>query len=747
MPQGRSQNIKKFGTLPVFLTAISTILGAVMFLRFGWAVGNVGFYGVLAIIIVGHLVTIPTAMALAEIATNQKVEGGGEYYIISRSFGLNIGAAIGFSLYLSQAISVAFYIVAFAEAFAVLKPWLSEWLNISPELINNRYFSIPGLLLLTLLILTKGANIGMKLLYVVVGILIISIVFFFVGTTSYNTGFGLSMLTEKIDSPVGFFTVFAICFPAFTGMTAGVGLSGDLKDPSKSIPLGTLSATILGMFVYVAIAYKLSSSASPNDLNDNQLIMGNIALWGPIIPIGLAAATISSALGSFLVAPRTLQAMARDKVFPAPTRVMEFLSRGKGKQNEPFNASVLTALLAFVFVAIGDVNFVAEIISMFFMVTYGSLCLISFFQHFSGDPAYRPTFRSKWYISLFGGILCFYLMFQMNSLYAFLAILFMVINYFAITYSTDKKEGIAVMFQGVITQFTRRMLVFLQKAEKAQSNESWRPAIICLSQNSFQSLALFNTLKWISHKYGFGTYIHMINGYFNNDTQLVAEKDLKRLIKMSNVSKSNFYIDTLISPSYTSAIAQLVQLPGISGQDNNMILFEYTDDQTENLKRIIENVGLIRAAKFDLCLLRTSEKGFGFQRDVHVWITARDLQNANLTIVLGYIIIGHNDWHQGQIKVYAAFTEEEFDEQEEQLNQLIVSGRLPVSASNLKLFKMNADQRKRDLVRQTSAEADLIIMGFNESYLRKDEVAFFQGYESLCNILFVGAPNEKSANI
>ena len=114
MPRSLNQTVKKFGTLAVFLTAISTILGAVMFLRFGWAVGNVSFYGVLAIIVIGHMVTIPTAMALAEIATNQKVEGGGEYYIISRSFGLNIGAAIGFSLYLSQAISVAFYIVAFA---------------------------------------------------------------------------------------------------------------------------------------------------------------------------------------------------------------------------------------------------------------------------------------------------------------------------------------------------------------------------------------------------------------------------------------------------------------------------------------------------------------------------------------------------------------------------------------------------------------------------------------------------------
>ena len=732
---------KKFGTLPVFLTAISTILGAIMFLRFGWAVGNVGFYGALAVILIGHMVTIPTAMSLAEIATNQKVEGGGEYYIISRSFGLNIGAAIGMSLYLSQAISVAFYIVAFAEAFAVLKPWISEIFNIDPAYINNRYFSIPGLVILTMVMITKGANLGMKALYVVVTILVASIIMFFAGSTEYSESFHFSMLAEHVPGSVPFFTVFAICFPAFTGMTAGVGLSGDLKDPSKSIPFGTLAATVTGMLVYMAISYKLVSSASPADLVGDQLIMGQIAIWGPIIPIGLAAATISSALGSYMVAPRTLQALARDRVFPTK-RILMFLSKGKGETNEPINASIVTGTIALFFVAIGDVNFVAEIISMFFMVTYGSLCLISFFQHFSGDPAYRPTFKSKWYISLFGGLLCFYLMFKMNTFYAFLAVFIMIANYFVITLTRGRKEGIAIMFQGVISQFTRRVLVFLQKAEKAQSQENWRPAIICLSENSFQSLSSFNMMKWISHKYGFGTYIHLIDGYFSSETQEIAVKDLTRLIKMSNLSKSNFYIDTLISPSYTSAIAQIVQLPGISGQDNNMILFEYAEDDMEKVVRIIENVGLIKAAKFDLCLLRTTEKGFGFQRDVHVWITPYDLENANLTIVLGYIIIGHSDWNKGQIKVFAAFEESEFTEQQERLNKLIISGRLPVSPKNLKIFSLKENQNYKDVVNKYSNEADLTILGFNEGYVRHGEPTYFQGYQNLGNILFVGTPTE-----
>jgi len=299
------QNIKaNFGTLPVFLTAISTILGAVMFLRFGYAVGEVGFAGTLLIIIVAHLVTIPTAMALAEIATNQKVEGGGEYFIISRSFGVNVGASIGIALYLSQAISVAFYVIAFAESFEALKPIIE--IEFGYTIYDNRIFSIPALLLLIGLMVTKGADLGMKALYVVVAILFVSLVMFFAGTTDYATTYDSSLLFKNVDSKVGIFAVFAIIFPAFTGMTAGVGLSGDLKDPKKSIPLGTLAATIIGMVIYVFIALKLSYSASPDDLVNDQLVMSRIAYWGPIIPIGLAAATISSALGSFMVAPRTL---------------------------------------------------------------------------------------------------------------------------------------------------------------------------------------------------------------------------------------------------------------------------------------------------------------------------------------------------------------------------------------------------------------------------------------------------------
>lgn len=733
--ENKLQSIKaNFGTLPVFLTAISTILGAVMFLRFGYAVGEVGFLGTLLIILVGHLVTIPTAMALAEIATNQKVEGGGEYFIISRSFGVNIGASIGLALYLSQAISVAFYIIAFAESFEAIKPWvLSEF---GYELYDNRLFSVPALLLLIGLMVTKGADLGMKALYVVVAILFVSLVMFFLGSTDYSATYDSSKLFANIDSENGFFYVFAIIFPAFTGMTAGVGLSGDLKDPKKSIPLGTLAATVVGMVIYVFIALKLVYSASASDLTTDQLVMSKIAYWGPIIPIGLAAATISSALGSFMVAPRTLQAIGSDNVFPRDS-VNKWVSKGTPKNNEPRNATILTSAIAIVFVLMGDVNAVAEVISMFFMVTYGSLCLISFMQHFAADPSYRPSFKSKWYLSLLGAVLCIYLMFKINAVYAVASILLMVGIYFYITMKNDSKKGMANIFQGVIHQLSRKLQVFLQKTDKESLEENWRPSVLCLSKDSFERFGAFDLMKWISYRYGFGTFIHYEKDYFSKQSKEIADGKLAKLIKMAGDNKSNVFLETIISPSNTTAIVQAIQLPGISGHNNNMILFEYKKSETEWLEDIIDNYSLISSAKYDLCILASSDKGFGYKKEIHVWIKREDYENANLMILMSYIILGHPDWRNGEIKIFATVAKEDLEQEKAKLIELTSSGRLPISSNNITVLALDETTDKMQIMNETSKMADLTVIGFHESTIKSKGIEVFQGYEGVGNVLFV----------
>lgn len=744
-----SQSKANFGTAPVFLTAISTILGAVMFLLFGFAVGNVGFVGTCAIILIGHMVTIPTAMAVAEIATNQKVEGGGEYYIISRSFGLNIGSAIGIALFFSQAISVAFYIMAFAEAF---NPILD---GIGMADLDKRVITLPALVLLTGLMLWKGADLGVKFLYAVVAILAISLVLFFLGgeeVVAVRDGVAIvgsadipiwEKLTRTVDNPQSFFMVFAIIFPAFTGMTAGVGLSGDLKDPSKSLPRGTLYATIGGMIIYVFIALKLTLCASPESLADTEsLAMQKIALWGPIIPIGLAAATISSALGSIMVAPRTLQALGGDRVLPLKF-ANKWLSKGSKERNEPINSSIVTSLIAGVFLGMGSITAVAEVISMFFMLTYGAICSISFMEHFAADPAYRPIFKSKWFISLTGAIMCIWLMFKMNPGYAFAALMIMVLIYLLQTRLQQDKKSVVTLFQGVIFQLSRQLHIFIQKGEKSDEAQSWRPSIICITQNTFDRYDAFEMLKWISQKYGFGTFLHLIQGYVSKETSEQASKVMGDLINLAGVSKSKVYLDTVISPSYTSAIAQALQLPGVSGKDNNMVMFEFFSKEPEELKPILENFFLVKALDFDVCILSSSTKNFGYKRDIHIWITPRDYVNASLMILLSYIILGHKEWKGGQIRIFAVYPEDGLEEQKQKLDNLVMTGRLPISAKNIELIVKHPDTDLKGIINERSHAADLTLIGFPAEGVSPEHLDIFTGYDALGNVLFVNTQKEK----
>lgn len=735
-----SNPTKSFGTAPVFFTAISTILGAILFLRFGYSVGMLGFLGTVGVILLGHVVTIPTALAISELATNQRVEGGGEYFIISRSFGLNIGATIGIALYFSQAISVAFYIIAFTEAFSPLLDKLDM-----PEQWARRIVSVPSMLILLYVMLRKGANIGVKVLYIVVAILAVSITLFFMGNTGFAEINPTNLLSLKFGNiEASFFIVFAIIFPAFTGMTAGVGLSGDLKNPSRSIPLGTTAATITGMIIYIFIAYKLALSASPNELVENQLIMSKIALYGFIfIPLGLAASTLSSAIGSILVAPRTLQALALDDSLPL-RGLNKILARGRGSTNEPYNATFLTGIIALIVVYIGGVDFVAQIISMFFMVTYGSICLISFLYHFGADPSYRPVFRSRWYLSLAGFLCCAWLMFKMQPYYAMLAFIVMTLIYIIVSYFHAERGGMASIFQGAIFQLSRNIQVYMQKKKKDSTSEPWRPSVVCVSKRTFENNKAQLVLRWIANRYGFGTYIHLMEDYFSVSSNNRAAEVLEELIRMGG-NDNHSYMDTLISPSFTSAIAQTIQLPGISGMPNNMILFEFDKESGEGLQPIIENVSLPKAALMDICVLASTHKTIVFKNGIHVWIRSIDHENANLMILLSYIILGHPDWRKGKIKIFEIAPGKEIEKSREKLTEIIQSGRLPISPKNIEILELDERIGYFKLINEHSKGAGLVVVGFMEEQLKHDR-NIFSHYGELGDVLFVNASQLREIN-
>ncbi len=606
----------------------------------------------------------------------------------------------------------------------------------------RQVISIPVMVGLAVLILKKGASMGVKALYIIVGILAISLIMFFLGKTGYAANPDLEFQGLEFRNTGDFFVVFAIIFPAFTGMTAGVGLSGDLKNPSKSIPLGSILATVIGMIIYFFVIYKLAISVSPEEMINNQLVMSKIAIAGfLIIPLGLAASTFSSALGSILVAPRTMQALAVDGSFPG--KKINGWVAANDKKGEPKNATLITALIAIVFVAIGDVNAVAGVISMFFMVTYGAICLISFLNHFGASPSYRPSFKSKWYISLIGFVVSVWVMFKIDATYAIVSLIMMTLLYLYISYSNKHRKGLQSIFANAIFQMNRNIQVYLQKSSNSKTENEWRPSAICISKSTFNRSEVFKLLNWISYKYGFGTYLHLIEGYYSKATVDESRDDIQKIIEKFRHTNNQIYVDTIISPSYTSSIAQAIQMPGVAGMENNMVIFDYDKESNENLDNIIDNLSLIRSGNFDICILASTGKHIEYYNGIHVWISSSDTDNANLMILLSFIILGHPDWKKSTIMIFDVCEESDEKAVRKRLEKLVQTGRLPISEHNIEIVKQPKDSSVKAIINEKSADAALTIVGLRTEAVKHDKEKVFAGYDRLGSMLFVNSHDEK----
>ena len=320
----------RFGTLGgVFTPCTLTILGVIMFLRFGQIVGNSGVLIAIGVVLVAKTITTLTALSLSAISTNTQVKGGGAYYVISRSLGAEFGGAIGIVFFLSQAISVAMYVLGFTEALRAAFPGIPD----SPRLIS----SIVLLVVFACVYVRAGWTI--KLQFGILAILAASIGAFALGafeTASFAT------LTDNLQP--GFvdgentLTMFALFFPAATGIMAGANMSGDLKDPGRSIPRGTLGAIAVTAAVYIGFAVLLGASADRSTLQTDTMIVSQLSVSPTLIVVGIFAATLSSALGSMMGAPRILQALAKDRLFKG----LLALAKGSGKASEPRRATIVS---------------------------------------------------------------------------------------------------------------------------------------------------------------------------------------------------------------------------------------------------------------------------------------------------------------------------------------------------------------------------------------------------------------------
>jgi hypothetical protein len=414
-----------------------------------------------------------------------------------------------------------------------------------------------------------------------------------------------------------------------------------------------------------------------------------------------------------------------------------FIKDGRGEENEPVNGTLISSIIAMVIIFIGDLNSVAQIITMFFLITYGSICLISFLEHFAGNPSYRPTFKAKWYISLLGAILCFGIMFQFSPFYALLTLAIMGLIHIWLGRKHKGSRSLVIIFQGVMFQLSRMMKIRLQKTRSKPDKYNWRPSVVAISSNGLQRRAPKEMLRWISYHHGFGTLVHFIKGDLSKKTILESKKVQKALIKEISKTDSNYTVNTVVSPSMLTLVAQTVQISGVSGMDNNTIMFEFNKDRKSELKNIMEGLKVADIVGYNKLVLRSIDNNFGQKCNINLWTIKEDFKNINLMILLSYIISEHKDWKKAQITIHTLFPTGEKTALAKKVRKLIRDGRLPISERSVRIHTYEKEKDIAGIIEKNSSLCDLTIIGFTQEQLMKQGAKIFNKYPTLKDVLFV----------
>lgn len=723
----------KFGTFGgVFTPCTLTILGVIMFLRFGQVVGQSGVIYALLIVAASKAITTLTTLSLSAVATNIRVKGGGAYFLISRSLGVEFGGAIGIVFFLAQAISVAMYVIGFTEAFVSTFPQFAEHPIAISTLIN----------VLTFICVYIGAGWTIKVQYFILAALGAALVSFFAGALpNFDSGVFKANLSPHFAEGESLFTMFALFFPAVTGIMAGANMSGDLKDPSKSIPSGTLSAVVVTGIVYLSMAVLLGGVRPHEELTGNNLIIKEVSYWPVLITVGVFAATLSSALGSMMGAPRILQAFARDEVFPSLT----FLGAGSGPTREPRRATVVTFVIAQICIVLGDLNAIAPIITMFFMITYGLLNMASFYEAVTHNPSYRPTFRySHWSVSLAGTIGCLAVMFLINWVWAIASIVLIAGLHRYIQYQEIKSRW-GDLNSGVLVERARSSLLLLE--QQSYHAKNWRPMILALSGTAWNRPHLAIYGHWLTAGNGILTLAQVVTGEVEEQIER-REKFEKALRTFIDKEELQAFSAVVVSKYLSDGVESLVQCHGIGGLKPNTVLLGWSNDAQKSesfgaIVRVVSRLGQSVIAFRSLDHREEAERDEDSVDDsrevpvgtIDVWW--RGKKNGSLMLLLAHLLHKNPAWRRNSIRVLRAVSSPEaVPEVTRHIQELSSGARIPVEP----VVVVSCDASHA--IQTHSVQASMVIVGFDPPD-EGTEAEFFQRMESLTGhlprVLFVSS--------
>jgi len=688
----------KFGALKgVFVPSILTILGVILFLRLGWVVGQAGLAATLFIITLASTITLLTGLSISSTATNTKLGAGGSYFLISRCFGIEPGAAVGLPLYVAQALGITFYVVGFAESLQLLFPELP---------ITIVAFG-------TLVILTAvtffSSDLALKMQMFILLAIVLALASFFLGTPIEAS----SIDPTEVIRGFGFWSIFAVFFPAVTGIEAGVSMSGDLENPRKSLPIGTLGAVIVGYVFYILSAIMMAYFADADVLISNSLIMTQVALVPGLIYIGLWGATISSAMGALLGAPRTMQALAKDRILP------RFLAKGTKVGNDPQRATIVSFVIASFGLLLGDLNAIAEVLSMFFLTSYGALNLVAGLEGMIDNPSWRPTFRISWALSFVGAFLCFGAMFMINSGASFVALGLVILIYFVMR-KRNVKSNYSDIRSGLISYFARSFIYKLDRLPKDARN--WRPNFLILSGSPTSRFHLIDIAYSISHNRGFMTIASIIT---DPSIDFLKIEQMQQTVR-AFLDKKNIRALIKFTRSYkiSEGAKGLIETYGVGTVSPNTIVLgdsahiERTDDFIKIIKTAYQAEKNVIIIKDSADTQDSKDKG---GNSIDVWWRGTK-GNVNLMLTLAYMLKTSGKWMSAQLTLKSiSDSQEARSGVEENLSEFLEKSRIPASQN----VYVKSETDAFELMEKSSSNSDIVFMGIKPPTDDEDFRAYY----------------------
>ncbi|KHN81101.1 Solute carrier family 12 member 2 [Toxocara canis] len=635
----------------VLLRCILGILGATLFLRMSWLGGQAGLLLGACVIFLSFVVAMLTAISMSAIATNGEVKGGGCYYLISRSLGPEFGGSIGLIFYVANTVNASMNCVGLAEAIVfMLKD--HGWTLIDGGTNDVRIYAFTVCLLLQCIIFI-GTQFESKTQILLMVSLIVAMATNVVGTflppnayqanrgiTGYSWATARANLLPDFSNGQTFITVFGVYFPAMTGIMAGASMSGDLKDPSTSIPRGTILAILITTSIY-ALAMVLTTVTVVRDAtgvsppvfsnvtgkfippkcaakhtcpfglaNDYQVMLLQGA-FTPLVLMGIVASTLSSASGCLIGAPRVFQALCGDGIYP----YLKFFSKGHGSNNEPYRAYVLTFIIASLMIFIGDLNLISIIITNFFLAAFAITNFACFDATQANSPGFRPGFRfyNKW-LSLFGSVLCITIMFVLSWITALITFGIFILLFI---YIRTKKSDINWGSSTQANSYRNALMGLLKLSQIEEHVKNYRPQLLVLTGNPSARQDLVDFAYAISK----GQNLMICGHVVPYPPSVAATACIKKLnvdfTQWLNEHRIKAFYCAVANRSLRTGVQSLLQTVGLGKMQPNILLMgfkmSWLNKCLTDIDEVNDYIGVIRDAfesNMSLCIFRNRNDGF-----------------------------------------------------------------------------------------------------------------------------------------